>query len=210
MANLVTPFSVWDFTAVTYETDSLPSLLLGMASLLPVCFVVALLASLATSPRPSALRFLWVLFLSDLLNAALKQVIQHPRPPPLFDTPLLSTGGFGMPSRHAQFMAALATWFLVRREPAAARTQKASASERGGGLVGGCLFPFSWHRQLFLVVLLPLVCWSRIAGGHHTVTQVMAGASVGFVLALFLAATRIPAFLTTFTFPVALWVHRCL
>ena len=100
---------------------------------------------------------LLVLFLvSTWLNLALKEALQHPRPPDLVpEIARVATSGFGLPSGHAQ--SAVVIWgSLARRGP----------------------MPWRWA----CTVLVALIGISRVYLGVHFPTDVVAGWTIGAVI----------------------------
>lgn len=100
----------------------------------------------------------------QVLCDALKFVIAQARPPGACAT------GFGLPSNHSSFAAALSTWLVLEW----------ILLDRNA--------PFkSWRFYKLLrnsmLVFAPLVCISRHHLNYHTTGQILVGATVGFISA---------------------------
>ena len=108
---------MWEFTAVHYDSDDPISFLLGVGSLAPHVLAVFLCCAVILLPAQRwHLDLLFTLFLSDLANFGLKRTLQQPRPTPrlsdLWSAPPRTD--YGMPSRHAQFVACFFFWVWLQ------------------------------------------------------------------------------------------------
>mmetsp|Transcript_16930 Transcript_16930/g.22794 ORF Transcript_16930/g.22794 Transcript_16930/m.22794 type:complete len:198 (-) Transcript_16930:91-684(-) len=143
-------------TFVLYEDGNLLSKILALATLTPIFAGVALLGALVTTRR---LAWAWALLgavLVDVACAALKELIQQPRP----------TGSYregpGMPSEHAAFSTFLAVhlslwvWARVR-----------------------CPWALKALMYLALVAWTCLVVVSRHHLGVHSSAQLAVGSAIG-------------------------------
>jgi membrane-associated phospholipid phosphatase len=92
-------------------------------------------------------------FISAVLNAALKQLFQDPRPDAIYRLDSQVGGSYGLPSGHAQ--TAVVLWFWLAHEVRR-----------------------KWFRYLALAMVVG-VCLSRLYLGVHDLEDVLAGVAVG-------------------------------
>lgn len=137
----------------------------------PVGWWVLLQLAILLLGTRRGLRFAWMVSITAYANTLLKWVWAEPRPYWISDsiTGLRATGGFGMPSGHAQ--GAMAVWlglWIVLRD-----------SVRTG--LG------RWALLATIVLFIAFTGLSRIFYGVHSVAQVLVGFGLGALITLLLA-----------------------
>ena len=146
-------------TYLLYEEGDVLGQLACIASLLPYMSAIFLGAYFVALRGREVLDAGVCILCSDVVNIVLKNIIREPRP---------SLGGavredFGMPSRHAQWMACICVLAILYK-PKARQTP---------------LFP------LLMWVLVLSVATARVYLGYHTVQQVGVGCVVGCLFAVY-------------------------
>ncbi|KAI8058204.1 phosphatidic acid phosphatase type 2/haloperoxidase [Syncephalis plumigaleata] len=145
-------------THVLFHKDDPLGLLMAMVTLVPIGLICSYLSVLVTSRKA------WVALAAigqlgnEVINFMLKKYIQDHRPHRCL------AGGYGMPSSHSQYILYFATFTTLCLSNGLPKTPS----------------------QLVLTILLysigVAVCYSRVHLGYHTVAQVLAGSTLGFVV----------------------------
>ncbi|KAI5300619.1 hypothetical protein KEM55_006139 [Ascosphaera atra] len=111
------------------------------------------------------------------VNTLLKRVIREERPRELHGH------GYGMPSSHAQyvgfFSTYLALFLLFRHAPTAGSSSSSSADRRSTGIP----YPLRLFISVLAVASAAIVAGSRVYLRYHTKRQVLAGLTLGVVVA---------------------------
>eukprot|EP00469_Lotharella_globosa_P013805 CAMPEP_0167778502 /NCGR_PEP_ID=MMETSP0111_2-20121227/4288_1 /TAXON_ID=91324 /ORGANISM="Lotharella globosa, Strain CCCM811" /LENGTH=177 /DNA_ID=CAMNT_0007668811 /DNA_START=50 /DNA_END=580 /DNA_ORIENTATION=- len=156
----------FSLTHVVYDDENPLEKLLALITLAPIFIVVSYVTLLASKRQIHIAGMFLGQLVNEALNFALKTTIKEPRP--------LGCGhpGYGMPSSHSQFMAYLAVYCVLWSY----RRVK--------------LDDYLWKilGNAGLCALAALVMYSRVALRYHTVNQVLVGAFVGSIFAIFWTA----------------------
>ena len=173
-------------TLVHYPTGDGPiGKLMAYITLLPL-FIWTSLLSLSLQNR-QALSIAAGLSLNELLNWRLKMWIGNSRPQKPDDilngclNGYVTSGTFGMPSSHAQFMA---FFYLTMVKLFLSSKSKSALFKRNHTM--------RYLMNSFILVVTLAVCWSRIYLQYHTVEQVLAGFTIGLLSAQLYLKTLSP------------------
>lgn len=157
-------------TYVEYTDGCLFSKLMAVASLFPVFAYAGVLSATVSLRCLRGVSLLLGLIFSHLLNAVLKDWLEHARPEPLPGVlhPLTT---HGMPSNHAQqaaFLSAYVICNLVGTHPLRSCMQRTSfrVAERYLALIGSLVYCL-------------VISYSRVYMGAHSMDQVLVGAAIG-------------------------------
>nr|CAH8825438.1 unnamed protein product [Trichobilharzia regenti] len=136
--------------------------LLAYSSMVPILIMISLMTLVVSRRDLHTIFYLFGCLLNEISNCIFKSSINQPRPFPSVHPSIESSG---MPSNHAQFMGffcAYTVLFLYIR-----LNQKS----------------FSRHLRVFIlslcITLTSVVCCSRVYLLYHTVSQVLAGLTIG-------------------------------
>lgn len=175
-------------TEVLYRRGDPLSFIFGISSFLPIV-VIIFLSGMASAPSPdrrvASLALLVFLVISVCLNVLLKCTIRS-------DRPLHPSAGIsystehGMPSDHAQFMAAFVVYLSRRwrqlsgRLSALRHKERAVRQESDSAVSQPLPFPLG---ALFVMATL-VVGVGRVYNAYHSVGQVLTGWVIGAALAI--------------------------
>jgi dolichyldiphosphatase len=155
-----------------YPSNSLSQFIAAHLSLFPQLLFVALCAVAAARRELETINQMAMLLFSVALNVVLKRVIRQPRPVGSWKS------GYGMPSDHAQFAAALTLyWLLWMHYSKRVRLVPPEFSQTVERRAKSVL-------SVVLVVAQFCVAWSRWALGVHSAAQLVVGTAVGWSVAL--------------------------
>lgn len=152
-------------THIRYRAGDCFGWVMGWFSLLPIFIALGGFTTLALFRRELQTFFFAVgLLICETSNQVIKSIVREPRP--ITCGLLEACESYGWPSGHSQFM----VFFAIYLTCLATFNFKFSADYVRKVTIG-----LPW-------ALAPLVMYSRVYLGYHSVTQVLAGASLGVVL----------------------------
>ena len=128
--------------------------------------------------------FLAGLGVSLIFNKCLKELIQQPRPD---SEHTFKNTNYGMPSDHTQFMMFFTVYyvlFCIHEKRNGCENEKSTKKEDKVSEIDNFELIIKYLECLGLCGISAIVAFSRVYLKYHTIEQVLAGGSIGALLAL--------------------------